>query len=117
MRTKIVKEYIDHGLGFPVKLTNVTMVYARGEWMPRLAYKAIEKQVALVLSRLARPLTGDEVRFLRHYFSMTLTQFAAHFGVSHVGGPPLGRARRPAHGHAMVHGKGPAALHPGADHG
>jgi hypothetical protein len=84
MKTKKVKELIDTGFGFPVRLTNVTMVHVRGEWIPRLDYNKLTERVLLVLSRLNRPLTGNEVRFVRQHFNLTLTEFAAKFGISHV---------------------------------
>lgn len=84
MRTKKVKEIIDTGFGFPVRLTDVTMVFVRDEWIPRLDYNKLAERVLLTLSRLTRPLTGNEVRFVRQHFNLTLAQFAAKFGISHV---------------------------------
>jgi DNA-binding transcriptional regulator YiaG len=84
MKTKVAKEIIDMGFGFPVRLSHVTMVEIRGEWAPKLDYNKLAEQVLLVLSRLARPLTGHEVRFVRQHFNLTTTRFGALFGLSHV---------------------------------
>lgn len=84
MQTRIVDEIIDTGLGFPVKLSHVPLIEVRGEWVPKLDYNKLAKNVLLVLSRLTRPLTGHEVRFVRQHFNLTTTQFGAKFGLSHV---------------------------------
>lgn len=84
MQTKIAKELIDTGFGFPVKLSHVPLIEVRGEWVPKLDYNKLAKNVLLVLSRLTRPLTGHEVRFVRQHFNLTTTQFGAKFGLSHV---------------------------------
>ena len=84
MQTKIAKEIIDTGFGFPVRLSNVPLVEVRGEWVPKIDYNKLAERVLLVLSRLTRPLTGHEVRFVRQHFNLTLAQFGAKFGVSHV---------------------------------
>lgn len=84
MSKRIAKEIIDHGCGFPVRLTHVPMVEVQGEWVPKIDHNKLAKQVLLVLSHLARPLTGHEVRFVRQHFAMTLAEFGAKFGLSHV---------------------------------
>jgi DNA-binding XRE family transcriptional regulator len=84
MKTKTVKNYVDHTLGFPVHLGTVTLVPFRDEWVPRINYNQVDLNVLAVLSHLSRPLTGAEIRFVRQYFKLTLAAFAAKFGVSHV---------------------------------
>jgi hypothetical protein len=41
METKIQKEYIDHGFGFPVRLTSVTMVKVRHALEYRKRYSSL----------------------------------------------------------------------------
>jgi DNA-binding transcriptional regulator YiaG len=84
MKTKKTKNYIDYSLGFPVKLGEVTSVKMLGHWVPQVNYDAMTLKVLNVLSHLARPLTGAEVRFVRQHFRLTLASFATRFGVSHV---------------------------------
>ncbi|MES2201660.1 MAG: hypothetical protein V4498_05360 [candidate division FCPU426 bacterium] len=84
METKKAKDYIDHSLGFPVHLGQVTMVKVRGEWAPKVDYARLAPKVLRVLSRLERPLHGQEVRFVRLHFNLTQQTFAEKFGVSHV---------------------------------
>jgi DNA-binding transcriptional regulator YiaG len=84
METKKVKQYTDHSLGFPVLLSDVTMVKFRDEWAPKLDYPRIIQKVLQVLSHLTRPLCGREVRFVRLHFGLTQAAFAEKFGVSNV---------------------------------
>jgi hypothetical protein len=85
VETKKVREFIDTGFGFPVRLLDVTMVKARGVWTPRIYYNKLAEWVLLTLSRRACPLTGNQVRFIRNHFEMTLQAFARRFGVTHAG--------------------------------
>lgn len=85
METKKVKEFVDGGFGFPVRLRDVTMVKVRGVWTPRVDYNKLAEWVLLSLSRQDWPLTGNEVRFIRQHFQMTLQAFAGRFGVTHAG--------------------------------
>ncbi len=84
MKTKKIKYFTDKSFGFPVRLSNVTLVKIRNEWAPKLDYPRIALKVLQVLSHLYRPLTGHEVRFIRQHFAMTQTAFASKFSVTHV---------------------------------
>jgi hypothetical protein len=84
MEAKIQKEFIDTGFGFPVRLLNVPMVKVRGTWTPKLNYNALADTVLYTLSNKPSRLTGNEIKFIRTYFEMTLQQFAERFTVSHV---------------------------------
>lgn len=83
MKHKIQKLYVYEGLGFPVHLTNVPMVEIRGEYILDIKFNKLQKAVLLHLSHKQTPLTGNEVRFIRKYFSLTTTAFAKLFGNSH----------------------------------
>jgi DNA-binding transcriptional regulator YiaG len=78
------KKFIDYGLGFPVTLLNVTMVKVRGQWTPQIPYNRLEERVLLSLSRQECRWTGQQVKFIRQHFGMTLQAFAKQLGVSHV---------------------------------
>ena len=84
METKIQKEFIETGFGFPVKLFNVPMVKVRGEWTPKVNYNELAHLMLLALSRKESRLTGAEVKFIRTHFEMTLQDFANRFSVTHV---------------------------------
>jgi len=83
MQRKIAKEFIDHGFGFPVILRHVPMIKALGQWMPDINHKQLERAVLLVLIHKPARLTGSEVRFIRHYFKLTLQEFGERFDVRH----------------------------------
>jgi DNA-binding transcriptional regulator YiaG len=83
MQTKIQKKYVDHGCGFPVLLHNVTMVKVRNIWTPKINYNEFSKSVVLSLSANKSLLTGNQIKFIRLYFKMTLKEFGQRFCVSH----------------------------------
>lgn len=85
MERKIKRVHIDHGFGFPVKLLNVPMAKIRGEWTPAINYNLLAEIVMKELCEKEGKLTGNEVRFIRQHFEMTLQQFAKRFGVTHPG--------------------------------
>lgn len=82
MRSKMLNAFIDEGLGFPVRLANVTMVEVRGQWTPNIDYNRLTKAVVLALARKPARLTGHEVRFIRQHFDVSLQAFAARFCTS-----------------------------------
>jgi hypothetical protein len=84
METKIQKEFIDSGFGFPVKLLNVPMVKVRGVWTPKLNYNGLADAVLFALASKESRLDGSEIKFIRTHFEMTLQEFAKRFSVSHV---------------------------------
>ena len=57
METKIRKRFVDHGMGFPIVLLNVPVVYVDGVWTPKIKYNQLEEWVLLSLSRQANHLT------------------------------------------------------------
>ena len=83
MKRKTEKSYIFEGLGFPIHLTNVPMIEVRGEYILDIDFNKLQKSVLLHLCHKKTPLTGDEVRFIRKYFSLTTTAFADLFGHTH----------------------------------
>lgn len=84
METKIQKEFVDTGFGFPVRLRNVPMVKVRGEWTPKVNYNNLAQTVLHALAFKTSRLTGSEIKFIRTHFEMTLQEFAKRFCVSHV---------------------------------
>lgn len=83
MEAKIRTRYIDHGFGFQVILRHVPMVKVRGEWTPAVDYNLLAKEVLMLLARLDGRLTGNQVKFIRQHFELTLQQFAERFAVTH----------------------------------
>ncbi len=56
----------------------------RGKWTPKVNYNRLSEVVLHALSEKPVRLTGNEVKFIRQYFEMTLQTFAKRFSVSHV---------------------------------
>lgn len=83
MKNKIEKSYIYEGLGFPVHLTNVPMINVRDEFIIDIDFNKLQKAVLLHLCHKKTPLTGNEVKFIRKYFSLNTTAFGHLFGYSH----------------------------------
>ncbi len=83
MEKKIVAQHIDKGFGFPIVLENVPMVKVRGEWTPYINYNNLAREVLRSLIELDGRLTGNQVKFVRTHFEMTLQAFAERFNVSH----------------------------------
>ena len=83
MERKIQKQFIDNGCGFSIILRHVPMIKIEGKWIPDINYNELEKAVLMVLCQKSSKLTGNEIRFIRLYFEMTLQVFAKRFGVQH----------------------------------
>lgn len=83
METKVQKRYIDQGFGFPVMLLGWEFVKVRGQWIPKVDYNLLAHEVLRALAECPGRLTGNQVRFVRLQFEMTLKQFASRFDVSH----------------------------------
>ena len=83
MNTKIQKEYVDMGFGFPVYLQNVPMVKVRGVWTPKVNYKKLSEEVLKKLVFKDSRLTGNELKFIRQKFGKTLVEFGEMFYVTH----------------------------------
>lgn len=76
MNSKIIKNYIYEGLGFPVKLEEVEFVQVGDEWHPKINVLKIAEKVISELAFQEARLTGNQVKFIRSYFSMSLREFA-----------------------------------------
>ncbi len=83
MEKKIIKEFIDLGLGFPVKIHNAPMVKVRGVWALSVDHNLLNKSVAIALAHSDGRITGNQLKFIRYFFKMTLKEFGARFGVAH----------------------------------
>lgn len=83
MKKKIQKVYEDHGFGFPVTLLNVPMIEVRGELVPDVNQKELQRRVVEALAFKPSRLTGNEIRFIRLFAEMTLVQFASRLDVTH----------------------------------
>ena len=84
METKVQKRFVDTGFGFPITLLNVPMVKVHGIWTPKLNYNELALVVLRALAHKESRLTGNEIKFIRTHFELTLQTFAKRFCVTHV---------------------------------
>lgn len=84
MKKKIAKNFIYTGLGFPIKLCNVELIEFEGEFHPKIdVRKTAEAAIKALVSEKSR-LTGNQIKFIRTYFSMSLRDFAKVVNESHT---------------------------------
>lgn len=76
MKKKLLKNYTYIGLGFPVKLQNVTLLFVDNQWHPKIDVKKIAEFVIKKLPSQTEYFTGNQVKFIRTYFEMSLREFA-----------------------------------------
>jgi DNA-binding transcriptional regulator YiaG len=75
-KVKKVKHYLYQGLGFAVELPEVEMVFIDNQWHPKVDVKKVADATIKALACQSGRLTGNQVRFIRTYLSMTLREFA-----------------------------------------
>jgi DNA-binding transcriptional regulator YiaG len=75
MKTKIVKNYVYEGLGFPVELESTEMYFIDGDWHPKIDVQKVADDVIAKLAVQETRLTGHQVKFIRSYYSMPLREF------------------------------------------
>lgn len=80
---KIQKQLVYEGFGFPVVLLNVPMIKVFGQWTPKVDYNKLARSLLKAIAMKETRLTGNEVRFARQFFELTLTKFGEQFDVSH----------------------------------
>lgn len=77
MKTKTLKNYSYDGLGFPIKLQNVTMLLVDGEWSPKIDVRKVAENAIRELPYQKERLSGNQIKFIRTYFEMSLREFAS----------------------------------------
>lgn len=75
MKTKVKPNVLYEGLGFPIELENVEMIKFNDEWLPKIDVQYIADEVIKKLVLQEERLTGNQVKFIRSYFSMPLREF------------------------------------------
>lgn len=84
MSKKIEKKFIYTGLGFPVEIHNVEMIKINGTFHPKIDARKIADSVIESLVTQKTRFTGNQVKFIRTYFSMSLREFAKVVNESHT---------------------------------
>ncbi len=82
--TKKLTKYMYEGLGFPIELHNVEMILINGEYAPKIDIRSIANKVIIDLVLLNTKLTGNQVKFIRSYFSLSLREFSKIVNESHT---------------------------------
>jgi DNA-binding transcriptional regulator YiaG len=80
---KKIKRMVFKGFGFPILLFNVPAKVIRGNLEAIINYRHLGATVIKMLCLKATPLTGHQLRFIRHYLELPLRDFAELFGLSH----------------------------------
>lgn len=75
MKTKIESTFLYDGLGFPIELENVEMININDEWLPKIDVQYIADEIIKKLATQEERLTGNQVKFIRSYFSMPRREF------------------------------------------
>jgi DNA-binding transcriptional regulator YiaG len=84
MKDRKKSTFIYEGLGIPIKLMNVPMKKMLGKWMIDINMETLQRIVLEALVHKPTSLTGNELRYIRHYMELPATEFGKIFGVSHV---------------------------------
>ncbi|SRR5260221_13795106 len=84
MNKKTVKKYTYMGLGFPIELYNVNMVQINNNWQPKIDVKAIADFAIKNLITQESRLTGNQIKFIRSYFQMSLRDFGKIINETHA---------------------------------
>lgn len=84
MKKKLMKSYIYKGFGFPVTLHNVQMIKINNEDAPKIDIRALSDKVIKSFILQQEKLTGNQIKFIRTYFSMSLREFSKVINESHT---------------------------------
>lgn len=84
MPKKILKNYIYEGLGFPITLHNVELIKFEGKFHPKIdVRKVADIAISSLVDQKSR-LTGNQIKFIRTYFSKSLREFSVIVNESHM---------------------------------
>lgn len=84
MSRKIKRTLYYEGLGFPIELHDVEMVIVNDEYVPKIDVRAIADEAIKSLVLQKTKLTGNQIKFIRTYFSASLRDFGKIVNESHM---------------------------------
>lgn len=84
MTKKLMRTYIYDGLGFSIELNNIEMILVNGEYAPKLDVREIADMAIKSLVLQKTKLTGNQIKFIRTYFSFSLRAFSKIVNESHT---------------------------------
>lgn len=84
MTNKVMKRFIYEGFGFPIELHDVEMLRINNEYFPKIDVRAIADETMKSLVLQKSKLTGNQIKFIRSYFSSSLRDFGEIVNESHM---------------------------------
>lgn len=79
-----IKNYQWNGFGFPVIFSELPGIKIRGELVPDVDLNQFAKPlIQIICAKQPVPLSGNQVKFIRNYFNMSLREFAKFMNVTH----------------------------------
>lgn len=79
-----LKNYKWNGFGFPVIFAELPAAKIRGELVPDVDWTEVGRVLmTFICTQQEVPLSGSQIRFIRHGFQMSLREFAKFVGVKH----------------------------------
>ncbi len=79
-----IKNYKFEGFGFPVVFDELPAVKVLGELVPDVDFDQYAKPlIEHICAHQDVPLSGNQVKFIRNYFGMSLREFAKMLNVTH----------------------------------
>jgi len=84
MSKKIEKKFIYSGFGFPVELSDVEMIKIADSFHPKIDVRKLANSVIESLITQKTRFTGNQIKFIRTYFSMSLREFSKVVNESHT---------------------------------
>lgn len=83
MKTTI-RDYEWLGYGFPVIFDELPAIKIQGELVPDVDFSDFEKPlIEYICAHQDIPLSGNQVKFIRHFLGMSLREFAKLLNVKH----------------------------------
>lgn len=79
MKKRIIKRFEYSLAGFPVAVENVEVVKTQEGEFPLLDYEELDRRILVALATKKTKLTGNQVRFIRHAFELSLREFSKLF--------------------------------------
>lgn len=76
MAKRMVRKYVYEGFGFPIVLNKVMLREFEGGWYPEIDHHDLALKTIKNLPLQHQRITGAQLKFIRHYFDMTLDKFA-----------------------------------------
>jgi len=81
-KTKVTKNFIYGGLGFPVIFRTVEVKEVMGELVPNINHRKLQDDAFLVLLDAGFKFTGAHLSFVRHYMGLKQDDLGQRLGLS-----------------------------------